>query len=61
MKFSSTFRNFNGSVYIRIPSTIEDNWKLKKLIERYEKEGKKPECIIEDIIENKLIITVPVW
>ena len=61
MKFNTTFRSFNGSVYVLIPAIIEDNWKLKKLLERYEKENKKPECILEDIKDNRVVVNFPKW
>ena len=61
MESTSTFRDFNGSIYMRIPPGYVDYFKLKKLIERAKQTGDEPECKIEDTSENQLLVTFPKW
>jgi len=61
MKSTTTFRSFNGSIYVRIPPGYEEYFGLKKQLERNRQTGDEPECKIEDTDENKLLITFPKW
>lgn len=57
MKSTSTFRSFNGTIYVRIPATYEEYYNLKDKIIDAKHNGTEPECKIEDKDENKLLIT----
>jgi hypothetical protein len=61
MKSTSTFRSFNGTIYVRIPTTYEEYYNLKDRIEDAKHNGTEPECKIEDTSENKLLIEFPIW
>lgn len=61
MKSASTFRSFNGSVYVRVPWVYAQHYKLKEKIEQANKDGIKPQCIIEDKDDNKLVVVFPKW
>lgn len=61
MKSTSTFRNFNGTIYVRIPATYEEYYSLKDRLEDAKHNGIEPKCKIEDKDENKLIVTFPKW
>ncbi len=58
---NSTVRSFGGSVYVKIPPTFAEYYRLKKLIELSKKKGTEPECKIEDSDENKLLVTFQKW
>lgn len=61
MKSTSTFRSFNGSIYIRVPPTFSEYFNLKKQIEDAQANGTDPECKIEDKDKNKLLVTFKKW
>jgi len=61
MKSTSTFRQFNESLYVRIPTTFAEYYNLKKRIKEAKHNGTEPECKIEDTSENKLLITFKKW
>ena len=58
---NSTVRSFGGSIYVKIPPTFAEYYKLKKLIEYSKKKGTEPECKIEDSDVNKLLVTFQTW
>ena len=61
MESITTFRQFNKSVYVRINPTFSEYFKLKKLIEKATKDDQEPECKIEEVAENQVLITFPKW
>lgn len=61
MKSTSTFRSFNGSVYVRVPPTFAEYFNLKRQIEDAHTNETEPECKIEDQEENKLLVTFKKW
>lgn len=61
MKSTSTFRSFNGTIYVRIPATYEEYYNLKDRLEDAKHNGTDPKCKIEDTSENKLLVTFPKW
>lgn len=61
MKSTSTFRSFNGTIYVRIPTTYEEYYNLKDRLADAKHNGTDPECKIEDTSENKLLVTFPKW
>ena len=61
MKLKSTFRSFNGSVYVRIPPALVEYYKLKEKISHSEQNMTEPECKIEDKDNNTVHITFPKW
>ena len=58
---TSTFRSFNGTIYVRIPRTYDEYYELEKRIENAKKNGTEPECKIKDIDENEISIIFPKW
>lgn len=61
MKSTSTFRSFNGSIYVRVLPVYVEHFKLEQQIDTAKKNETKPECKIEDQDQNKLLITFPKW
>lgn len=61
MKIKTTFRSFNGSIYVRIPPGLVEYFNLTKLILKALKDGIEPECKIEDTSEDSISVTFPKW
>ena len=61
MESNTTFRSFNGSLYVRVLPVYVDYYKLKEQLERAKQNGTDPDCKIEDIAKNKLLVTFPMW
>jgi len=61
MKLTTTFRSFNGSVYVRIPPALVEYYKLKEKIRRAEIDENDPDCKIEDTDTNHISVTFPKW
>ena len=61
MESITTFRQFNNSTYVRILPTFSKYFRLKELIDRAIHEGREPECKIEELAENQVLITFPKW
>ena len=59
MRINTTFRSFNGSIYVRIPTGLVEYFKLKKLILQALKNTTEPECEIEDTSKNSISVTFP--
>lgn len=57
MKSTTTFRSFNGTIYVRVPPVFSEYFNLKKQIEDIYDKQNEPECKIEDQDKNKLLIT----
>ena len=58
---TTTFRQFNGSVYVRIPPTFAEYYSLKKQIESAQTNETEPKCKIEDQDTNKLLVIFKKW
>lgn len=61
MELTTTFRSFNGSIYVRVPPAHVEYNELKEKIVQSNKQGTEPECKIEDKDKNKLLVTFPKW
>lgn len=61
MELNTTFRSFNGSVYVRIPPALVEYYKLKEKIIQSDKKGTEPECKIKDNDKNNISVRFPKW
>ena len=59
MKSDTTFRNYNETIYVRIPKSYADHLGLSARIKEAGVKGTKPECKIEDKSKKEILITFP--